>query len=273
MLLIERTAGAITVALVMVIGFQAADLTWRFFKEAGTLASSPPAEVPDLVGTRSANRDLAGITELHLFGEVSRPAERVRVVSAPKTNLSLILRGVVRLGDPGEDVAIIADSNGNERPYGIGDQVPGDAKLSEIHPYRVLLERNGRVESLNLIKQEVENRPQEINPAGRNDKASRIGRMPRSMALNPAELSKYLNLVPVNAGGRLKGYRVSPQGKSTLFRDAGLQKGDVVTRVNGKAVSDPDLLQGLVQQLGSTDEIVLDLVNGRRRRRLSIHLE
>jgi hypothetical protein len=98
----------------------------------------------------------ARVAEWHLFGRPDTPATAARSqreeAPAPKTQLQLTLRGVATSERGAEARAIIAEPNGKERKYGIGEAVPGGAEVAEILPDRVILVRNGRPETLPLAK-------------------------------------------------------------------------------------------------------------------------
>ncbi len=96
------------------------------------------------------------ISAWHLFGRppVAPAAAPRPAVDAPKTRLQITLRGVAAASGTGDARAIIAEPGGRERHYRPGEAVPGGAKLAEVHPDRVILERNGRFETLPLTRQE-----------------------------------------------------------------------------------------------------------------------
>ena len=71
-------------------------------------------------------------------------------VDAPETKLKLVLRGVFSSEDQDNARAIIADPRGKEEQYSIGDMLPGNAELSEVHADKVILKRSGRYETLRL---------------------------------------------------------------------------------------------------------------------------
>jgi general secretion pathway protein C len=300
---VERAAAAVTVLMVLVIAFKAADLTWRLLgddaAEFHAPAAMPAAGAADTAEPNAP--DYAFLQSLHLFGQPQTPAgsadggptesaELAELVSAPETNLQLTLRGVFQTGPVGVTVAIIADSRNQERPYRVGDELPGDAIIKRILPYSVLLERNGRLESLHLPRQGVAGGPAggggasagvpgragRVSAEGRSQGGATpddFGRVPRKLVADPSRLTRYVKFEPVSVDGRLKGYRVEPSGEDSLFVDAGLKRGDVVTGINGIALSSQDALSKLVAEMNSADHLLLDIENGRSRRKLDIRFD
>ncbi|MES9876330.1 MAG: type II secretion system protein N [Candidatus Sedimenticola sp. PURPLELP] len=99
--------------------------------------------------------DIEEITDWDLFGTAQHsPVNRQASINAPQTRLQLTLRGVIA-GEEAEGWAMITAGKGKEKRYRKGDSVTPGALLAEIHPDRVLLERNGQLETLKLIKKKA----------------------------------------------------------------------------------------------------------------------
>jgi general secretion pathway protein C len=279
---VESAAAIGTALLVLIVAFQAAKLTWRLYGMpeddlVPALPAGPAAPVP----SAPESPGYGFLRSLHLFGEPpqSAPTELPKPVEAPKTNLQLALRGIFRVGSSGPAVAIIADSSGEERPYRVGDTVPGDATIERILAYSVLLERNGRLESLDLPREgvtgaaaAVSSRTEPQAPVGEGESGD-TGYLPRELLRSPGEITRHLTFAPVHAGGRLQGYRIGPAADSGLFSRAGLKPGDVVTRVNGIALNASDALSLLLEDAGTASHFLLDIQNGDSRRKLDIRLD
>ncbi len=129
--------------------------------------------------------DLNRIPGWHLFGDASalssRAAARKEIIEAPTTPLALTLQGTF-LGKSSteESWAIISSSDNAQAMYRVGDEIPGGATLFAVEPFRVILERNGRHESLALPRPsmgEAERPPSAAPrpPAGANAKPARAG--------------------------------------------------------------------------------------------------
>lgn len=113
---------------------------------AGAAASvtAPPVGGPD-------------IAALHLFGRVAAAPDATRALApaeAPETRLNVQLLGVLSSPDPVAARAIIASAGSPEKHYQVGDRLPAGAAIAEIRSDSVLLERNGRFETLRLRRDE-----------------------------------------------------------------------------------------------------------------------
>lgn len=90
------------------------------------------------------------IVRANLFGNPN-PAPVARV--APKTTLDLTLQGVLAATDNAMARAIIMSGKRNSKLYSIGESIQGaGVSIEEIKASEVLLNRNGAIESLPLVK-------------------------------------------------------------------------------------------------------------------------
>jgi len=114
--------------------------------------------------TPASRINLAQIPNWHLFGDGSQQAKTSilqEVIEAPKTPLALTLQGTFRGKSTTEESwAIISSSDSEQAMYRVGDKIPGGATLFAVESFRVILERNGRHESLSLPRPSMdENQP------------------------------------------------------------------------------------------------------------------
>ncbi len=244
----RRIIMAINLLLVIWIASQLAALTWSFIAPAEEAAS---AVVETVAMPVQRNEELDLIRQLpgwHLMGVVSRqagpPTEKVPI-EAPDTRLKLVLRGALSSDDPEHARAIIADPRGKEDQYAIGDNLPGNAELSEIHPDRVILKRNGRYETLRLPQDQQQNQPTttvsamntSLRSAGRSPSgatpAQRLQAISEQVRQNPVSLYEVVRPVPKqDEEGNIIGYILQPGRDRELFDHLGLQPGDVVVQIN-----------------------------------------
>jgi general secretion pathway protein C len=242
----RRVIMVVNLLLVIWIASQLARLTWGFFAPAEETA---PAVIETAVSPIERNEELELIRQIpgwHLMGIVSQQAAPARAavpIEAPDTRLKLTLRGALSSDDPDHARAIIADPRGKEDQYAIGDSLPGNAELSEIHPDRVILMRNGRYETLRLpqdkpqtntvsaLKTSLRSTPRRTQ-AG-NSPAQRLQAITRRVRQNPVSLYEVVRPLPKqDKDGNIVGYTLQPGRDRELFDHLGLQSGDVVVQIN-----------------------------------------
>jgi len=253
---------AVTLLLVVGAGVMAAQLTWQVL--APDVRPPVTVDIPaaDLTPVAAVAQEspLARVAEVPLFGVLGVRAAPEPVV-APDTRLRLRLVGLVAGDTPDQGKAIIAESGSPERLYGIGDPVGGgQARLHQIHPDRVILERDGTYETLRLPRSDSitagapGTAPARATPASVTPGQADEPRVQRSEWLqDPERLLQTVRARPVIQGGVLHGLEVHPTRNARQFQQAGLRPGDVITSVNGmplSAIEDTDrLFQDLAGQL------------------------
>jgi len=248
----RRVIWLLNIMLVIWIASRVATLTWDL------LAPSEPPE-PAAVVAESApvpsNPDRQLISQLpgwHLMGVTAKgsaPVKTSAAVDAPETKLKLVLRGVFSSDDQGNARAIIADPRGKEEQYSIGDTLPGDAELSEVHADKVILQRGGRYETLRLLK---DSKPgstvSRSNTASRrtapvrssSSPAQRLKAVRQNLKKRPRDLYNLLRATPKkDGGGKTIGYELGPGRDPALFEQVGLQKGDVAIQINDIKLDNP----------------------------------
>jgi general secretion pathway protein C len=170
---------------------------------------------------------------------------------APDSRLALKLRGVIAAGEPRYSRAFIAGSDDDEHGYPIGAQLPGGAIVQSIHPDRVVLSRNGSLETLRLPREAV---------ASSEAPAFQAADL-RSAQANPSRLLDWMRPVVATESnsGRQLGYRVYPGRDPDRFTKLGLFPGDLVTAVNGQPLDDPSRSMELMRNLSGSDNITLTI--------------
>jgi general secretion pathway protein C len=185
------------------------------------------------------------------------------------------LRGTLNETAPEGGIAIIADENGNDRAYRVGDALPGDARLEGIYAGRVLLSRAGVNESLSLPRSSdavVPTAPTARAVAvpglrfptapetSRNAPAPFItpsiapggpvmDSIRAATGTDPMELAKQVQIFPVMENGRMAGVRLSAGRDSDILSRAGLRPTDIVTAVNGIPLDGPQRQAELIANL------------------------
>lgn len=269
----RRLRAAVQVLLILLLCYSLAQLSWRLWPAAELLAPLPVPDkrVPVASGTQ-ANGMAQQIPQWHLFGEQVREQQAApKPENLPETNLKLTLRGLIASSNPDEARAIVADPSGKENFYRIGDQLPGNAELEEIHADRIVIERGGRFETLKLPKESLSSVI--TSTTARTDTRAPLSQ--RSPALAPRQSyslreyrdtllndpQKVADLVRINPHyeqGRFAGFKLQPGRDASFLSRYGLQPGDVVTAVNGVQLDSPAKGFGLMKDLAGAD--TLDLV-------------
>lgn len=247
----------VTAVLVITIAYQLATITWTLTPQAPSSAPIPRAAEPVASGRQST--DLSALTQAHLFGVANieaAPVEQV-VVDAPETTLSVTLTGILSTSDEGKGQAIISSNRGQEKTYSVGQALENadGATLQTVHADRVILNRNGRFETLRLKETEGAS-------AGRSAMAPPLppaaqpaqGSLRQVISENATRLTDIVRLAPHVQEGRVVGFRVNPGRDRATFEALGLQPGDIVSEINGTVLDDPSQGLQVFESLGESTQ-------------------
>ncbi|MDH5629125.1 MAG: type II secretion system protein GspC [Gammaproteobacteria bacterium] len=219
----------------------------------------------------SQSMDVTALLKQSIFGSIqAAPKLEVIEVEAPETQLNLKLSGIYAADVPDKANAIIELNGGRQEVYFINDKlnVSGQVYLRQVYSDRVILESNGRNETLKLEDNNVISVNADIDSAlnmrvddKRND--NRVSRQlthyREQILSNPSSLSDVIMPQPYTENGELKGFRVSPGRDKRLFRDVGLQNGDIITSINGVKLNNMQEAMMLMQQAQSIQELSVEL--------------
>jgi general secretion pathway protein C len=218
------------------------------------------------------------IADWHVFGDatvevVALPKE----VNAPKTRLRLELLGVMAASKAENSSAIIAPKGGAGENYRIGEVVQGRTKLAAVHQDKVILDSNGKLETLkfDLTRGQNIRRSSQPTPAQKKSQSrgslkerfrkvrsasDAVSLLRKEVANNPAGALKQLGLETAANGS---GYKVSNSG--SMLTQLGLQPGDIILSVNGQTLGNLDDDQHLLEQVSSSGQARLEIQRGNRR--------
>lgn len=242
-----------------------AKLTWMVvWDEQPAVVRSGVGVTNGRVAGSGAGAPLATYEFFGVARESGQVADVVRR-SAPETSLRLKLEGVMVAQQPEESGAIVAGSDGVTEFYKVGDTLPGNARLAEVEPRRVLIRRNGRYETLtfeepvsgdlitDVVAEGVASSPEAfVDEARAQIEAEGI-----------AALSRY-GLSPAEDGN---GYRYD--GSNALLTAANLRPGDVITSINGQTLGDFEQDKELLGNWRSESRLEIEIERGGARMTVS----
>lgn len=136
-----------------------AEIVYRFVGDFW-VDGKPDAQKITAPGSPSQQQsvNVQQVIAAHLFGHARTTVVPTR--EAPKTRLQLKLLGVMASPDERYARALIAVGSEAGEAYRVGEQIANtDAKLHEINRNLVLLDREGRLERLELIRESIIDEP------------------------------------------------------------------------------------------------------------------
>ncbi len=248
----------------------------------------------------------AAIQTRDIFNSAKPEPEKPKEPPKP-TELKLKLWGVVVHAD-GSSYCVIEDlTTRKQELYRISDTVAGSAVVKQIEWDRVILDRDGKDEILELAAPQGGPLPGGVLPA-RAAAAGLPGQVAAGLpgtaaggafqaspdphirqisetqwAIDRAEVDSALDnmnqlftqirAVPHFEGGRSTGFRLFAIRQNSIFDKIGLKNGDVIQRVNGADLSDPARALALFQQLRNERDITVEIVRNKEPKTLSYQFQ
>jgi general secretion pathway protein C len=239
-------AGVLAVAL----GLQ---LAWALAVQVGVLDPNVESDAPiSALPAAAPLPQVAQIMAAGLFG-TREAATAGDPLEAPPTSLNLVLAGVLAARTPTEGKAIIGETTATAKLYGVGASLPVGARLHSVYPHRVILDRNGALESLRLPAQSTA--------------VLGIPTTASAPATNDAALSAISNVIrwqTVIRAGKPGGVRVYPGNDAAQFTAIGLRPGDLVLAINDTPLTDQANSEQFMRTLSGSPQSKLTVErNGR----------
>lgn len=172
--------------------------------------------------------------------------------------------------------AIILDPAGNKQYlYRMKDDIGNGWLIQTIDKNKIVL-RKGATEEVLEVKF-IEGEPKTEAGAGLKAASAKTG-----LRLDPRDVEGALSdmntvmtqarVTPNVEGGKTTGYKIFNIAPGSIYTKLGIQNNDVVERVNGVDINNPDTLYKLFQQIKSERKIALDFNRGGRRESVNIEI-
>lgn len=268
----EPVSNAVSWILVIGLALAAGDVTTAFLERG---LQVPPKPLPAVrvappqanVPAQAAPPGLVALMATTKPADEPAPTEPTRpgqpsVTKAPVNPSNLRLRGTMA-GAGGSGLAMI-DVNGKTRVVSVGQEIEGST-LTRVSTYSARLERDGKIQLLEMDvalamtgrnpqpTQPVVSKP--VVPAQPTGETGPIltQRELRNILDNPsAYAGKGFRMKPVVANGQVVGMQVQLSSLSHPLARLGVQNGDIVKSLNGKALNGPEALTSIYRTLRNT---------------------
>jgi general secretion pathway protein C len=276
---------AINGGMVLLLVASFAQWTWLMVKPplAPLVIAPPPPPAP------TSTFSLQPLLAAHLFGQASEDLAGQRLDSLPVSSLNLVLTGVIAADTGG--YALISVNGQAQEPYAVGQSVKDGALLQAVYPDRVVIRRNGALESLLLEDTDSLSLPQVAQAPARPMPLSLVNGVPAAPAQetaggaqdgseepvymmppeqasarpNPPDITQQATLMPARDGGVT--VRLIQPG--SVYEKLKMRSGDVIKSINGQQINSPQDAFRLYQQLPNMGLVQIEVVRGGRSEFLS----
>lgn len=245
---------ALTVVLVIAIAWQLVQLTWLLLQRSAPEDSSAMVMAPAPPTATRKGIDVQAIASAHIFGVAQD--EAVATEDIKESQVNLVLSAVFAANDPTKGLAVIGESPQSAKVFAVGAVVRPGMKLHSVYLDRVILDRNGQLETLSLPRPSTAGlsitRTAAAPRPGNGQFADNLRRIAET---NPTAFAEVVRPQPVFANGVQRGYRVYPGRNRQQFAKLGLQPGDLVLTINGTPLDDPQRGMEIFNTIGTSDRV------------------
>lgn len=241
----RKSATVVSLLLIIACAYLLVEITWLFVPQDDVSMAPVQSRKQPVVDAARQQDSFRKLTSANVFG-VSEKTAVQQPSKAPETKLNLTLKGVLAATPMELASAIIAQGkSGKEEIYSVGDRMPGNVLIREIHPEYVVLERNGRLETLKLQKISgvagvaTKSASSLTSRRTATSHATALKQIRSDIIKNPTSFGDYALPVVVKENGKQIGYRLQAQKKGELLAKLGIQSTDVITQINGVKLDQP----------------------------------
>ena len=255
--------GVLNGGILLLLAASLAQWTWLVVKPPlPPLVLAPPTPSP-----QQNTFSLQPLLAAHLFGQVSQELRGGRLENLPISSLNLVLTGVIASASGG--YALISVNGQSQEPFGVGQTVTGNAVLQAVYPDRVVIQRNGVLESLMLEGAEKSPTEQWVPPAAASRPPAVSANAVRETGVNrymvereqlaaqmrTPDFLRQATMIPSKSGG----FQMQQIQAGSLYEKLGLRAGDVIKVVNGQPVNSAEDAIRLYQQMPSVGAVQIEI--------------
>lgn len=151
-----RLPDIVKILLALGIAYTLISTIWHFISGPEQATLQQPSASVQRGPSKAPAVDISALINANIFGDISAaPAvEEVKPSDEPakETRLPLTLLGVFQAEQAEESAAIVAQKGKAGLRYTVGETMPGNAELVEVHADRIILRRAGVRETLRFPK-------------------------------------------------------------------------------------------------------------------------
>ncbi len=255
-------------ALIILLAWMVAG--WLLPKEESSLSNM----VENIEKTVVVLPDLNAMLAVKLFGQPPQiKAQPIApTIARPKPvvlrPLTIKLLGTVVAGK--SSAAIIAISRGSEqRAFFLGDTIQAGVVLKTVEAESILVDRSGNLERISLEQNgKLNSTPSATTetlpsrtPHTKPPMSKIIGRahLQKQLQNFPALLSQ-ARAIPHFVNGQVGGFSVSNIVPGSLYQQAGLKNGDIITSINGEKITGAQQAMNIYTKLKNAPSLDLELI-------------
>jgi general secretion pathway protein C len=258
--------GVLNGGMLLLLTASLAQWTWLVVKPP-----LPPLVIaPPPAPATSSSFSIQPLLTAHLFGQVSQELTGGRLDNLPLSSLNLILTGVIASGSGG--YALISVNGQPQEPFAIGQTITAGAVLQAVYPDRIVIRRNGVLESLMLEGTELPQTEPGTPPATADLPATSLAGVVQETGHNHYTVERDVLAAQMRTPDFLRQAVIEPQTgggftvrqiqPGSLYAELGLRAGDVIKTVNGQPINTAEDAIKLYQQMPNIPSVQIEITRG-----------
>lgn len=213
-----------------------------------------------------------------------------QTAEAVKSDLPVKLIGTIYGGDPFSGIALVENNAKRTiNSFMVGDNLIKEATVKEIHKERIIIDRQGRLEYIEVVREGLNRNkrnkkkavvagngsvaPIATEPPPSTFKEEGFERKEKEILMTQAYRNKMLTsdftkvlqdlkATPNMVDGELKGFLLTRIRKDSIWEKAGFQNDDIAEEINGVPLTDTAQAIRLLQSLRNESEIEVRVNRG-----------
>jgi len=180
----------------------------------------------------------------------------------------MILHGLY--GNSSYGYAIVATSHNPQKTeiISIGESYRG-YKLSSIALNYVIFTKNNKEYKLELDKSEISTQKTQQSTINTGDEAISVSKKEINYYVkNPAKIWRDISIVEIKKDGKITGFKVTKVRKGSKMAKLGLQRGDIIIKANGIALTSYNAAMKLYKNFNKLKTIALVIKRGNEEKEL-----
>ncbi|MBF0204488.1 MAG: PDZ domain-containing protein [Desulfamplus sp.] len=243
--------------------------------------AAPPFTHYEIINNRDIFRTSGKVTDRKDAELISEK----EIASLEKTDLKLKLWGTVTSGTDLENYAVIeTDKDKKQGLYKKGDEIEG-AAIKKILRFSVILTRNGKDERLEMAEESQSQKSSHSASANKKPSTSISGEaedkinvsIKRSLIEDSMkDINALMNQVRVRphfTGGNADGILLYGIKQNSMFKDMGIQNGDIIMGVDGTEIKSVEDAVSLYDRLKNSSDINMQIRRRGQVKEISYHVE
>ncbi|MCP5380950.1 MAG: PDZ domain-containing protein [Kordiimonadaceae bacterium] len=218
------------IVAIILLALVCSNLFMKMLNSDAEIISAAPLPMATPVEIQNArHEDYNYLKTVDAFYGLSKNIIATRTDDIPESTLDIQVFGLRAKGN-GDGTVILKSQGSLQKLAKIGDEIARGTRLAAIYSDRIDIRRNGRLETIYLNKERANSHQ---NSQSQIAATSTIPQNSNDTKKKIEDFIALMDLKPFREGKNIAGFTVGDKAEPSLLILAGLEKGDIISSVNG----------------------------------------